>query len=583
MSRVSRTPDVHGYDSSGRENRTSTTRDSGATWDETLNLADAGSGLVTNTVYADGGRVSRSYSPDGRLLRTDLPGYWRWRERTYDGCGRLAANLYADPETAPPVTFSYTDSDLPASVSDSEGNSYLYAYSDALPCTNETVTIAERPFTVSRSPDGRGCPLLTVISDTVHGSSARGYAWDAEGRLAEAVCPNAAYAYTYDEIGDQKSAKPKPKARGDRDFKATPQEWSEERYSATQRTSKERKAQAGARGDRDFKATPQEWSEERYSATQQQHSVVMYISESGAVSAEYEYDPFGKVVSHTGRDFDFQFSTKFYDPDIGMYYYGYRHYSPELRRWASPDPIGEEGGLNLYGFCGNLPVSRFDMLGEWSATRESYGKRRRVYKKEKNDKFPELARKVGLDVEEINYWAKFVDGPHGNRELFGWAANSCYVSVPNVWISADLLRGGGVFDRFTTNLGGTLGRFFGTTLCTPGSYLIVKPNDVHSLINALDLYKGDVWGLVVFGHGSKTGILSPQRDLMNVKTINQNTIIKKLQDGKFKIAKAYMMQCYSEYSDPVLKRGGKDFQTEWRRTAIRFWGYEGVNVLMIDF
>ena len=73
---------------------------------------------------------------------------------------------------------------------------------------------------------------------------------------------------------------PSRKARGDRDFKATPQEWSEERYSATQRTSKERKAQAGARGDRDFKATPQEWSEERYSATQRQQSIVMYIEYS---------------------------------------------------------------------------------------------------------------------------------------------------------------------------------------------------------------------------------------------------------------------------------------------------------------
>ncbi|MBP5226022.1 MAG: RHS repeat-associated core domain-containing protein, partial [Kiritimatiellae bacterium] len=80
-------------------------------------------------------------------------------------------------------------------------------------------------------------------------------------------------------------------------------------------------------------------------------------------TAEYEYDPFGKVIAHTGRDFDFQFSTKFYDPDIDMYYYGYRYYSPELRRWASPDPIGEAGGLNLYGFCGNDGVNGVDAYG----------------------------------------------------------------------------------------------------------------------------------------------------------------------------------------------------------------------------
>ncbi|MBP5226421.1 MAG: hypothetical protein J6336_03465, partial [Kiritimatiellae bacterium] len=53
---------------------------------------------------------------------------------------------------------------------------------------------------------------------------------------------------------------------------------SEERHPATQRTSKERKAQAGARGDRDFKAGSKIRSEERYPATQRQQSIVMYIN-----------------------------------------------------------------------------------------------------------------------------------------------------------------------------------------------------------------------------------------------------------------------------------------------------------------
>ncbi len=136
---------------------------------------------------------------------------------------------------------------------------------------------------------------------------------------------------------------------------------------------KERKAQAGARGDRDFKAGSKIRSEERYPATQRQQSIVAYVDSTGAVSAEYEYDPFGNVVSHTGRDFDFQFSTKFYDPEIDMYYYGYRHYSPVLRRWASPDPIGEAGGLNLYGFCGNDGVNSIDVLGMIPPTLQPVG------------------------------------------------------------------------------------------------------------------------------------------------------------------------------------------------------------------
>ena len=31
--------------------------------------------------------------------------------------------------------------------------------------------------------------------------------------------------------------------------------------------------------------------------------------------------------------------------------------------WLSRDPIGEQGGLNLYGFVGNNPVNKRDLLG----------------------------------------------------------------------------------------------------------------------------------------------------------------------------------------------------------------------------
>ena len=95
-------------------------------------------------------------------------------------------------------------------------------------------------------------------------------------------------------------------------------------------------------------------------------NIVAYVDSTGAVSAEYTYDPFGKVTSHTGMDFDFQFSTKFYDPDIGMYYYGYRYYHPALMRWLTTDPLEEDGGLNLYEFCGNNANCYVDFNGLWS-------------------------------------------------------------------------------------------------------------------------------------------------------------------------------------------------------------------------
>jgi len=57
------------------------------------------------------------------------------------------------------------------------------------------------------------------------------------------------------------------------------------------------------------------------------------------------------------------FSTKFYDWETGLYYYGYRYYNPSTGRWLSRDPIEEAGGMNLYGFVGNSPVTGFDVNG----------------------------------------------------------------------------------------------------------------------------------------------------------------------------------------------------------------------------
>jgi len=47
----------------------------------------------------------------------------------------------------------------------------------------------------------------------------------------------------------------------------------------------------------------------------------------------------------------------------GVFYYGFRYYVPETGRWLSRDPIEERGGVNLYGFVGNQPTGRVDVLG----------------------------------------------------------------------------------------------------------------------------------------------------------------------------------------------------------------------------
>ena len=47
--------------------------------------------------------------------------------------------------------------------------------------------------------------------------------------------------------------------------------------------------------------------------------------------------------------------------------YGKRYHDPLTGRWPSRDLIGEEGGMNLYGFVNNSPMSLWDVLGEFFA------------------------------------------------------------------------------------------------------------------------------------------------------------------------------------------------------------------------
>jgi RHS repeat-associated protein len=51
--------------------------------------------------------------------------------------------------------------------------------------------------------------------------------------------------------------------------------------------------------------------------------------------------------------------------------YGYRYYDPLTGRWPSPDPIEEDGGLNLYGFVENNGVNGWDILGQESQGNEA--------------------------------------------------------------------------------------------------------------------------------------------------------------------------------------------------------------------
>jgi RHS repeat-associated protein len=48
---------------------------------------------------------------------------------------------------------------------------------------------------------------------------------------------------------------------------------------------------------------------------------------------------------------------------IALYFYRARFYDPQARRFISEDPIGLDGGINLYAYVGNNPINREDPMG----------------------------------------------------------------------------------------------------------------------------------------------------------------------------------------------------------------------------
>ncbi len=91
------------------------------------------------------------------------------------------------------------------------------------------------------------------------------------------------------------------------------------------------------------------------------------------IAAQYRYDAFGRTIKAEGplaQVNRYQFSTKPVEAESELVYYGYRYLDTTHGRWISRDPIGERGGVNVYGLLGGQSINRADMLGLISITTE---------------------------------------------------------------------------------------------------------------------------------------------------------------------------------------------------------------------
>ena len=110
--------------------------------------------------------------------------------------------------------------------------------------------------------------------------------------------------------------------------------------------------------------------------------IIELHSGSGALSARYTYDSWGKLVSvvdgsgatiGAGRFAHYvslRYRGYYYDAETELYYLQSRYYDPETGRFLNADDVkyigysGEQLSYNAFAYCENEPVCRKDIIGK---------------------------------------------------------------------------------------------------------------------------------------------------------------------------------------------------------------------------
>ena len=134
-----------------------------------------------------------------------------------------------------------------------------------------------------------------------------------------------------------------------------------------------------------------------YIVTTLQGDVNLILNTDNEIVVWYEYDAWGNVVQIGGLLADtlgalnpLRYRGYVYDTETGLYYLQSRYYNPEWGRFINADAFVSTGqgilGNNMFAYCENNPVNRYDPSGAFSL----------AYRYDLDDPFANLLSNIGF-------------------------------------------------------------------------------------------------------------------------------------------------------------------------------------------
>ncbi len=166
----------------------------------------------------------------------------------------------------------------------------------------------------------------------------------------------------------------------------------------------------------------------------QQGSTVQRLDSAGNVLSAHGFDAFGTSLTANAAPADpyagygAQWGYRA-DAETGLLLLGQRYYDPASGRFLNRDPAGYQGGIDLYGYCGDEPAGGIDSNG-LAGSGNFKGERGWGSGKGDDPLYGETADEL---QKRLRRWQKGVEQEGVDKDGRPWRRNVTYEELQRIW------------------------------------------------------------------------------------------------------------------------------------------------------